>query len=1055
MTKSGSEAANANGEQDALRSPLEADATVPMPHPASLDGSISTVDHDEKNANALAAPLPEPTPAAATAGAEIVPATPAIAPVPLSDGAGKTTAAALDMPSVPPSPAILSTPSVAPQTVAPQTVAPQTVAPQTVAPQTVVPGLQNPPILDAKAPSVEISSPPTVDSTVPVLAPVAPVVGAPTAPLSAQPMSEISASSVATAAPELAPPSFETSLETSMEPPLEPLSGASISVPEAPSAGMSTSTIDGLPADISAKEIVSEAITLPSVQDSPDATSTDATSTGAISTDATQNEAAAPQLPEEKIEAEAEAEAEAAPPEPSGETEGSAETSKALLQKEFDLSMPSDEKSALEGFQDLESDLTRETDVLPKFTPESPATLEGSLETTIGAKDAASEPSAPTGEVTTAQATPNDPSATSDEVKEPPLPNAEGFAPPNLPGVRNETTRPLRSPFFSQEEDAPEETKVGDFASGTSSHTREMSRPTSSISTDESRTAEGAPFTQEALGPAQPPPAESILTSTKNEKVMLTAPLGDQGGSTFYRATVEGESQAYTAVWTPEVLFEPPWDHLPDPRIVRPRARVELEGATLRVFERPKGNTVVDYLLDPNRFLPAMATLELGIELAEILESLHGSGLYLYDLDPSQVVIEKGGRVRLYPIGGFFRAGELPRGAAGPFAAPEVRRGYRFRFGAHSDVYSVALVLWSLLARRSPLNLDFDPELLVNPRTFRQECPLGIWPYLQIALLASTKERLGYARGFRLLLERARNRLLTEARVAEDRESIVLEAWPELHCGLSKARRGSDQQDRAVCVTDEGGGVGLYLIADGVSRSRFGDGAFAAEQVKQAAVQRWNALEKAGPAALSLSHPQRQDVLRQISHSAGKRISAEVNARYTPMPNEPNQVMSTTLVAAFVVNGEASVANLGDSRCYLIREGTIEQITIDHDRTTDGQRMGLSFAEASRMRMGAALTRVVGRVQIQQDGQVRPDPFEPEVFRLRLLPGDRLLICSDGLADFAAGAGAPARDAERAMREALDEFEDPVRASFELVVLANRAGGYDNISCVVVAAHRG
>ena len=152
---------------------------------------------------------------------------------------------------------------------------------------------------------------------------------------------------------------------------------------------------------------------------------------------------------------------------------------------------------------------------------------------------------------------------------------------------------------------------------------------------------------------------------------------------------------------------------------------------------------------------------------------------------------------------------------------------------------------------------------------------------------------------------------------------------------------------------------------------------------------------------------------------------------------------------------EATIANLGDSRAYLVRKGEIEQISIDHDRTTDGLRMGLSFKEAGEMRMGSALTRVVGRVVIDDEGSCRPDPFEPEVFRLRLLPGDRLVLCSDGVADFAAGPGAPTILAEHAMRDVVEEYEDPVRAAFELVVLANRAGGYDNISCVVIAAHPG
>lgn len=343
--------------------------------------------------------------------------------------------------------------------------------------------------------------------------------------------------------------------------------------------------------------------------------------------------------------------------------------------------------------------------------------------------------------------------------------------------------------------------------------------------------------------------------------------------------------------------------------------------------------------------------------------------------------------------------------------------------------------------------------MLVSPRVFRPECPLGIWPYLRPCLEGNPARRTGHARGLKRALEQARARLLEEARAAEQQSDVVLEAWAEQHTGLAKARRGSGQQDRALSVTDENARIGLYMIADGVSRSKFGDGAFAAEQVEVAALQRWTGLEKGGQAALELNHSQRTDIMKQIVRSAGKRISAEVNAKHAPLPNEPNQVMSATMAAMFVVAGEATIGNLGDSRAYLIRDGVMEQITIDHDRCTDALRMGLTFKEAQQVQMGTALTRVVGRVIIDEDGSSRPDPFEPETFRVRLLPGDRVLICSDGIADYAAGAGASQVETDQKMLEAVLEWEDPARAAFELVVLANRAGGFDNISCVVVAIH--
>ena len=580
----------------------------------------------------------------------------------------------------------------------------------------------------------------------------------------------------------------------------------------------------------------------------------------------------------------------------------------------------------------------------------------------------------------------------------------------------------------------------------------------SHISTDEGATVEGAPLEEQRtdVGPL-PPIAGDVLTADDGTEVRLEDSLGEQGGMVFYKARLARDgvemSQPFTAVWMSAAPAEPPWAHLPDARLVRPRCRVSMDRAAVRVFERPKGNTVVDYLADDDKLLPAMATIELGLELAELLESLHGAGCCIYDLDPSQIVIEKGGRVRLYAVSGIYPQGTLPHGPLGVFCAPEVRRRMGYRVSAAADVYAVAILLYALLARRAPLDVDTDPGFLVTPRVFRPECPLGVWPALKPCLDANPARRIGHARGLKQQLEIARARLIAETRATEEQTPVILEGWAEQHAGLAKARRGSGQQDRALSVTDDTGRTGLYLVADGVSRSKFGDGAFAAEQVEVAALQRWSGLEKGGPQALELEHPQRADILKQISRSAGKRIAAEINARYAPIPNEPNQVMSSTMVAAFVVNGECTIGNLGDSRAYLIRDKTIESICIDHDRCTDALRLGLSFREAAHIQMGTALTRVVGRVIIEEGGGCRPDPFEPELFRLRLLPGDRLLLCSDGVADFAAGAGAPSSEQDAKMLATVLEYEDPGRAAFELVVLANRVGGYDNISCVVLAVH--
>jgi hypothetical protein len=416
----------------------------------------------------------------------------------------------------------------------------------------------------------------------------------------------------------------------------------------------------------------------------------------------------------------------------------------------------------------------------------------------------------------------------------------------------------------------------------------------SHVSTDEGATVEGAPLDEQRTdqGPVPPNPGD-VLTADDGTVVRLEDSLGEQAGMVFFKARLSTGgvevAQPFTAVWMPQAPAEPPWERLPDTRLVRPRCRVSLERAAIRVFERPKGNTVVDYLADDDKLLPAMATIELGIELAELLESLHGAGCCIYDLDPSQIVIEKGGRVRLYAVSGLWPQSGLPTGSLGVFCAPEVRRRMGYRVTAAADVYAVALLLYALLARRAPLDIDTDPSFLVTPRVFRPECPLGLWPALRPCLDPNPLRRIGHARGLREQLELARQRLVKETRATEEQTPVLLEGWAEQHAGLAKARRGSGQQDRALSVTDETGRTGLYVIADGVSRSKFGDGAFAAEQVEVAACS-------AGPASRRRARrPSRSSIPSgptSSSRSRARRASASPprsTAATRPSPTNPTR----------------------------------------------------------------------------------------------------------------------------------------------------------------------
>jgi PPM family protein phosphatase len=144
--------------------------------------------------------------------------------------------------------------------------------------------------------------------------------------------------------------------------------------------------------------------------------------------------------------------------------------------------------------------------------------------------------------------------------------------------------------------------------------------------------------------------------------------------------------------------------------------------------------------------------------------------------------------------------------------------------------------------------------------------------------------------------------------------------------------------------------------------------------------------------------------------------------------------MGTTLTAARIEGASALIAHVGDSRAYLLRDGSFRQLTADHTLVARMVKSGeITEAEADAHPHKNVLTRAVGtdeEVEVDED-------------TIALLDGDRLLLCSDGL------TGMVTEDQIQAI---LEQSDQPQQAADRLVKAANRAGGIDNISVVVLDA---
>lgn len=143
------------------------------------------------------------------------------------------------------------------------------------------------------------------------------------------------------------------------------------------------------------------------------------------------------------------------------------------------------------------------------------------------------------------------------------------------------------------------------------------------------------------------------------------------------------------------------------------------------------------------------------------------------------------------------------------------------------------------------------------------------------------------------------------------------------------------------------------------------------------------------------------------------------------------QGMGTTLTAMLWDGARFTVAHVGDSRAYRLRDDEIEQITRDHTVVQELVDQGRITPEAAMTHPSrSVLTRA-----LQSGGQA-----EPDVFTLEAKPGDRYLICSDGLTDVVPPS---------VIGETLATVAGGEATVKKLIELANAGGGPDNITCVV------
>jgi protein phosphatase len=176
------------------------------------------------------------------------------------------------------------------------------------------------------------------------------------------------------------------------------------------------------------------------------------------------------------------------------------------------------------------------------------------------------------------------------------------------------------------------------------------------------------------------------------------------------------------------------------------------------------------------------------------------------------------------------------------------------------------------------------------------------------------------------------------------------------------------------------------------------------------------------------SEPPGGDMLAELSSAV-----AAANTRLQEMiiSNPAVEGMGTTLTALFWSDGHAAVCHIGDSRGYLLREGELYQITHDHTLVQSLVDEGrISVDDVSSHPQRSLLLRALdGRSIAEPDLSVHDSQV-----------GDRYLLCSDGLSGVVS---------DEMLRETMATIDEPEAVTRQLIDLALRGGGPDNITCIV------
>ena len=391
------------------------------------------------------------------------------------------------------------------------------------------------------------------------------------------------------------------------------------------------------------------------------------------------------------------------------------------------------------------------------------------------------------------------------------------------------------------------------------------------------------------------------------------------------------------------------------------------------------------------------------------------------------------------------------------YAAPEVSRFRAADLGPASDVFHLAMFAYYWLAGLLPAGfpgngLESFGHALPPLRTYAPGLPPGVSGVLARGLALEPRQRYPSPGAFCTALQKVHHR-------AQQRwgalDPVTWEIGQHSRTGRAKSAANRENEDHVLVQSFANPERSLLAIADGITTCTVGSGALASWitcLILENAIDNQTSQDTFSSKVI--------DVCRRGAESL---LAWAVEKGYEDQLVEGSDLMGSTLLAGWLEGNTLSLANVGDSRAYLIDGASVEQLTNDGDLGTELLAAGSPPEEVKALgAMARGLRDCIGGCAVGPEGELKilEDYCQPALSNWPLLPGDVVVLCSDGLVEEGAflepeKMGEIVRSHPHLSAAALAEQLAQAADALQRLPSPLEPDGFgDNITCVIIRVHK-